>query len=494
MVVSVANLAAAVVSELPDVSSSKDGKSLKLGGTFLKNDATLLQTLILAMPTEARPPIDVALFGDASFGAKLRRELLRIFACEAKEAEAKEDLDLSQTFFNSSISCPMSDLKQIINKDKLSRSFLYDPIKDIIHTYDYEILKKRIPALLQRQTPAWLATNSHDCKVTYTPEMANRIEKNEALDETIFNLWTPAPWKKGWELSPEAMCPERIGKLLRHLFPHPESLDGVEAWLRDATFQRADSVLCLIGAPGIGKGLLVEELAAQLVGTHNLRTAARGFTKSQFHANVLRCRVYFLDETALGPDARETLKAYHNAFSTVELKGVDVGDRSPMHASFVLANNSPLFIKLEYADRKFFVPEMTGIPLIKVVGQDGIDKFLAEVRDPSAIQQFASYLYNKFPASSSKAFAKTEAYKSICIGSLPYAFRRFIAACKSKATFGSKAFYSGIGSGNKKFEYYELEDEIRKYEAQFGEPLAELSDPGAEWTVKSKIFKGAKKG
>lgn len=390
-----------------------------------------------------------------------------------------------EVYFNDVIATPLSELKLIYNIKNLQKSFLYEECSDITHTYDFEFINKRLRQVLGEGYDDWISTNSMDCVVEYRPTQPRFVEVPEK-GYLVFNSWNDAEWRLGWQPSEGIDCPPEVKEFMDVFIPDPKERKCVYSWLRDATFERAEPILVLCGRPGTGKNILVEHIAGALVGKNNYRSASRGFYKSQFHAGVSNCRVFFLDEMYLTPDARETLKAYHNGTASIERKGVDVGDPEKIYASFALANNHDSKIKLEYTDRKFFVPQISEVPLEEALGKEKIDQLSSLLRDQDFLRRLGSYLFYNFKPQAAVRFPKNAFFKRLCINSYPHWFRRFLHIMQVSSEVNSKKF----NKGHRTVDVFELKDSIKHYEAQFKEPLCEFEiDQFGNWTAKSKLYK-----
>lgn len=396
--------------------------------------------------------------------------------------------EMNEIYFNDVILTPVSKLKLILNLADHRRSFLYDPVFDLCHRIDYEIVTSRMKYLLGKDGfLAWSETHTHDCFLSYRPS-APRLFKEEQAQ--IFNTWTDASWRKGWSPEQTADCPTELKEFMELFIADEQSRYYTLAWLRDCIFERAEPILILCGRPGAGKNTFIQGLTAGLVGHNNYRSASRGFHKSSFHNGVSQCRVFFLDEMTLTPDSRDTLKDYHNGVATIERKGIDVGDPEDIYASFALANNRPDKIQLEYTDRKFFTPILCETPLNISWGNEKISEFKEKLEDDAYLRQIASYLLHAFQPQEARKFTKNEFFRKLCINSYPSEFRAFIHACSKLPTFNSKLLAKGR---RRLLNAFELKDMIDLFETQFNEPLAELTiNNDSTWAAVSKVYKSPK--
>ena len=429
-------------------------------------------------------PLEYATFRRPEFGAELEKELVRIIHKESY-------VDPSTAYFNDSIQEPLSKLKLILNVQCKRRSCLYESGRDLIHSYDYDLIFDTLKAKLGDDGRAeWMGTNSEQCLFNYAP-FQPRIYTNDK-GHKVFNSWTDAEWCKSWGTSVEdSPCPQEIEEFFNAFIDNPTDIHAVKAWLRDCCFSKAEPILVLCGVPGVGKNIFVNTIAGALVGHHNRREATRNFANSAFHSNISSCRLFLLDEAELDPKSRETLKAYHNGTAAIERKGVDVGDPEQIFASFVLANNHWQKIKLEYSDRKFYTPTLSTVELKKTLGQKKIDRLVKLMTDPSYIHRLANYLWNNFKEGDAKVFPKNSFFEQVCLNSATAWFRKFHHLCKHLDSFSSREFNKGL---RYRVDPFILKDEIEVYKSQRdGSKLAELEIlPDGNWIATSEIFVGTK--
>lgn len=467
----------------------------------------MISSFIEHLPTESKgilytrfmPHIELE-FKSFDFASEMESKLVTLvreseeikkgMAQKAKEKAAKDAA--MEAFFSDGMTTPLARLKLIQNVADRKKSFLYDPAEDHAHKFDYDFVMERLKYILGDSFNMWREAQTEDCHIVFVPDQPRFIETG-GRGPKQFNIWTEAEWKKDWVPNPNAVCPIEVAEFFQHFLQDDESRNFCQAWLRDAIFERAEPILVLCGTPGSGKNIFADHMAGNLVGKHNARSASRGFNKSVFHNNVSHCRTFFLDEMDLTPEVRNTLKAYHNGLAAIERKGKDVEDPERLYASFIIANNHERKIKLEYTDRKFYVPLVSKEPLLKTIApteakaRAKLDLLAHKLKDPMYLSELASYLFHKFPPQYAQNFPKNDLFKKLCINSYPQNFRRFIAACHDAEEISSQGFNRGARSS---MDPIDLRDLIDDYEVNFREPLADL-DFGVEarWRAKSKVFK-----
>lgn len=430
------------------------------------------------------PPDDAARWcNDSNFDQELRAEIRR------QLTPAKPDLNLNEVYFNPDIKVPMAALKVIFDVERPRNSFLYYPNEDTRYPMAYEGIKERLDSILGGRAGrvSYEKSNSLDCVVRYTPLRPRIYEHPDHTDVRIFNLWEEAEWEAGWTPPKSPVeAPEIFTQLLGHLTDKDDSRHYLGAWLRDATFGRAEPILLLCGIPGTGKNLFVEQVAGALVGRHNYRSASRGFRRTQFHSNVTNCRLFYLDETGLKDGLRDTLKAYHNGLASIERKGVDIGDPERLYASFAVSNNDEAKIELEYADRKFYAPDLAKESIEDRLGRRGAkafaDKVIAAMADPKTVRQLADYLYLTYPAAEVNNFNKnTETFARLALNSFPHWLRTLKAIVEKLGPKRTEVQQSRIlGRGRR--DYSETREVLLKYAQATGDHsiTAQITSEG-EW-------------
>lgn len=480
---------------LPALSKTKKDK-LTTGGTqYYSSASRLFHRLHMQLGHDDKKRLislfgaDCADFDTPPFDRELERALLAIYAAEGP-AHGRQSPNTDRIYFNDVIKTPLSRLQLIYVVDNKKLSFLYDPDRDTLHRVQIEVIEERIKEMLGKEdTPGWYATNRLDCTPKYMPMEPRRVVYDEELEIRYFNTWREAGWRKGWVPDTAANCPPEIMELLNAIVVGSANRQAVLRWLRDAVFSRAEPILILRGIPGLGKNLLFESVLGALVGANNYQKAQAGFERSPFHGNIPGCRVFMLDEVPLTERLRELLKNYHNGRSTFERKNIEVGEAEEIHASFVLANNSKRAVKVEYADRKFFIPDLESRTLLETLGQDKIDVIVEYCKDDTFLRRLGSYLFCNFAPGSSKNFPKTESFKEIAEGSYSAWFRKLKKLCLTSEEVTGRT----LSKSARAVDAYTVADELEHYAANFGHKLGELivHDNG-NWTVKSHIYVGDK--
>lgn len=384
------------------------------------------------------------------------------------------DIDLPSVDFNGT---PLSSIFVIVNMQNHHRSVLYNEETDSTDTVSYDFILRMVTKACGKEVAsAWETSNAVMTHTTYDPSSPKRF-----LEDRRFNTYAPPSWRRNWEPEISREFPELFSSLLKALFPEKKEQALVCAWLRDCTFDRAEPILILSGSPGVGKNTLIEYVGRALVGIEHYSSAQRNFQESRFHSNLANTRLFFADEYQLDARLRDQLKSFHNGFVTIERKGLDVGKPEKIFASFVLANNHPEQIKLEYSDRKFFVPKLTTIGLEETLGKEKIEDLVKACNNEKFIRDVASALHTKYKKGQCLKFGKSDTFKALCMNSYPRYFRRLVEACSDHVEIQGRKFNRVYGVG-RQIDADVLKDHVTHYERQFREKLCTIVGHGQNWT------------
>lgn len=427
-------------------------------------------------------PEEVNEFHSPAFNADLGQNILQLFASHYNNE--------GEIFYNDSIKTPLSKLQYIYIVDEPKTSFLYDPMKNLKLKPCQEAIKERIKQILGDGSAEWYAEHTIDCTKKYLPYNSNRIIDDEENQCRYFNIWREAEWRKGWYAKNGVSCPPELLEFIDTVVcggnQESENRRAVWAWTRDAIFTRAFPIIILRGVQGLGKNLYTD-LLGEFIGDDNYEKASAGFESSKFHSSIVGCTIFFMDETALNKRLRELLKNYHSPRAGIEGKGVESRTEN-IHASFVLANNAKSDIKMDYADRKFFIPDLNPTPLLQTLGQQKITRFAELIKNFDFLRDAASYLFYNFKEGDSKNFPKTVAYREICEASYPMYFKRIKTLCENNEIVTYKMFQTR----GQHTDIERIDDYMKHYETNFGISIGEiLLDKKGFWSIKSHIFNGS---
>jgi len=226
----------------------------------------------------------------------------------------------------------------------------------------------------------------------YDPYTRQRAKLVEFKDQEIyqFNSHIFPEWRFHEVKTPTP--PQFFFSLMEHLFPTTEGRRYVYHWMRNAIFDRNQTVLLLASNMGTGKGTLAD-IMEQLVGEPNFQKQGEGFFQTRFNAELKNKRLVVFDEVSVGKRTKDQLKLFCNNTIPIEKKGIDVAPAVTNYASYMVMNNYVTENELLADDRRFSVPEITDIPLLDVFSEEEVNEFHKELRyNPEIIQQIGWWL------------------------------------------------------------------------------------------------------
>jgi hypothetical protein len=212
-----------------------------------------------------------------------------------------------------------------------------------------------------------------------------------------------------------------IKKLIEHLFPDEGDRNYVLDWLHFALVRRNETVLCLIGSRGTGKGLLLNNIMEQLLGTEYHEVAKQQVLVEKFNPEFKNKRhVYFDEVDVSGEKELNRFKALANNKISLESKGVDA-ETIDNYASMSLTSNSKKDFRAEPQDRRFSVPEVTSRPFLEICTEEEIAQFCMRIRDPESeeIAAFGNWLLARVPVNSNHTPLKGRYFFELCRLSMP---------------------------------------------------------------------------
>lgn len=169
--------------------------------------------------------------------------------------------------------------------------------------------------------------------------------------DSIFNTYTPAPWKKFDGKVPDEL-PELFKRLVNHLFPIEEEREYFFNWLYESMFSRAFVFLILCGAPGTGKNRLKLVMRA-LHGHANAVDGKKSTLVERFNAQHSESTLSWYDELQYDQEMENTMKELQNDSIAIEKKGVDATKSTRIYSSIVISNNKPRDNHIAFDARKF---------------------------------------------------------------------------------------------------------------------------------------------
>jgi hypothetical protein len=136
------------------------------------------------------------------------------------------------------------------------------------------------------------------------------------------------------------------------------------------------SVQYMLGAKGIGKGLLMEHVLAPQIGSSCFKKLNNQFLNSDFNSELMQMTVGFIDECGeLSEKAANTLKNLTNTNVRINPKG-----ENPIfiksYASYWIAANECTALAIDYADRRTSLLHLTQEPLEAVFGKEKLSEIV----------------------------------------------------------------------------------------------------------------------
>jgi hypothetical protein len=276
------------------------------------------------------------------------------------------------------------------------------------HEITHDIIKMRLGTGKGGEYPAYASTNIRFANFRYEPHL-NSVFFVDNHGMACFNDYQPPLWRReefyyGTPVQPHGEIPDVYFEFFHHLVGGDEpSLLYLVDWLANSVQSRNFTILCAIGAQGIGKGRL-GELMEQVHGVTNFTKVRDHVFKSQFNGQLANKTFVQVDEASLDTkEAIDRVKDVVNGQIEIEKKGEDARSLRN-HASFYLSSNSIDAVKLEPGDRRFSIIELTETkvedkPEIKRIIDDKI------FMDPRNIDQLARYLkFKKITSNMMKPF------------------------------------------------------------------------------------------
>lgn len=302
-------------------------------------------------------------------------------------------------------------LKPIINLSSKSRQkvFLYDPEKRKI---DIESDPDMYFLLMNTDLKKLLAMDG--IKAVYVKFEPYNIKTFYDKDGISYlNLYSAPKWRF---VDCEPKYGGIIKKLIDHLFPIEEEKEYALDWFHHSLTSRCETVLCLIGARGTGKGILLSSIAEALHSTEYFQIAKQEVLTDKFNGEFKNKRNIFFDEVDISGDREVAkFKALANAKIAVEKKGED-SETVENFVSMSLASNYRDKFRVEPQDRRFSTPRITDVPLHKVMKEKEISDFLEDIQkeDSLEIAQFGKFLLKRVPKYSRHEPLKNAYFFELC--------------------------------------------------------------------------------
>ena len=251
----------------------------------------------------------------------------------------------------------------------------------------------------------------------YNPYTMRGWEQVEYNTEDVVEVNTYVPPKWRFEASPDEInIPKAIDKVLRHLFPNDLQREFVLDWLHNALLDKNETFLVLNGAKGVGKGIFCD-ICKLLVGPEHYSILPESVITSHFNSVLKDKRLLVMDEYDVDRKAHTKLKRFINPTMNIEEKGKDANEAIETFNSYVISNNNEDSMHVEWDDRRFSIPDLSGIDLQKIMDEDEINELSQLIKEDNQelAVEWGNYILHREPM-----FAKFKALKGDTFWKLVY--------------------------------------------------------------------------
>jgi len=258
--------------------------------------------------------------------------------------------------------------------------------------------------------------------IEFNPYMTSNFYLKDDIE--YLNLYNAPKWQL---MDCEPKYGGMIKNLIEHLFPNDNDREYVLDWFHHSLTSRCETVLCLIGARGTGKGILLSSIAEALHSTDYFQIAKQDVLTDKFNGEFKNKRNIFFDEVDISGDKEVAkFKALANAKIAMERKGEN-SETIDNYVSMTLASNYKDKFRVEPQDRRFSTPRITNTPLNKVMKEKEISEFIESLKeeDNLEIAQFGKYLLSRIPKYSRHEPLKNDYFFELCRLSMP-AWKLFV--------------------------------------------------------------------
>lgn len=253
----------------------------------------------------------------------------------------------------------------------------------------------------------------------------NRESKDGSFKNVLHvNFYVPPRWRF-LEVAPH--YGGFIKGLIDHLFPNEDEKEYVLDWMHYALVKRNETVLCLVGSRGTGKGILLNSVMSALIGGDYFSVAKQEVLTEKFNPEFDNKRFVFFDEVNISGDKElNKFKQLANAKISMEAKGED-SETIDNFVSMALSSNDRREFRAEPQERRISAPEVTEIPLLDVYSEEEVQEFCTEAANPESevIAEFGNWLIQRKPENSNYRPLKGRYYFDLCKLSM-YEWKVFI--------------------------------------------------------------------
>jgi len=230
----------------------------------------------------------------------------------------------------------------------------------------------------------------------YRPDVSEKLFVESFFQ--VFNTYTPPRWQEdsffsdiAEDIKPTGSYPKHYKKFFEHLTEgDTKSEEYILDWLSTALKGKNITYLSLIGAQGIGKGVL-GSICGNLFGS-NYKQVSDRVIKSSFNGQIKNCCLLNIDEVQLtSTEQVERLKSFSNEYIEVEEKGKDSAVIRNF-ANIYISSNRVDGLKVQVGDRRFSFVNLTSDRLEDNLTQSEIDSLLL---NGNSVDDFVYFLLNR---------------------------------------------------------------------------------------------------
>lgn len=223
----------------------------------------------------------------------------------------------------------------------------------------------------------------------FNPYMTESSYIAESSGYLVLNMYKVPPWRKV-PFEGKAEIPPFIDKLIKHLFPDEEARKYVLSWICRAVLDRNQTYLSLVGARGTGKNILAT-IVGSLIGMEYTEVVGNSILDDKFNSPMKNNRLVVLDEIVANEQEQiSKLKSFANNLIPLEEKGKDQQTVKNYNSMMILVNeiNS---LAISPQDRRFSLPEITGVSLTKVMSEEEISDWVASVEADDVFEDIVEF-------------------------------------------------------------------------------------------------------
>lgn len=250
----------------------------------------------------------------------------------------------------------------------------------------------------------------------YNPYKLERLYAGKTMsgveDILNLNLYNPPKWRFA---GAKPNYGGTIRKLFEHVFPVEKDRDFVLDWFHYLITTRNATVLCLIGARGTGKGIILKDIARALTGEEHFAIAKEEVLTEKFNEVFNNRRLVFFDEVDIQGDKElAKFKALCNDTISMEKKGAD-SVTIENYCSIGLATNNRKNFRVEPQERRFSIPRVTEAPITEIMTIPEVEEFCNRIKvsGNEEIAEFGEWLLLRRPKYSNQTPYKGEYYFEI---------------------------------------------------------------------------------